>query len=179
MKLRVSVLAAVSALLAATPAAAQKTGSIEIGAFTQFTNFDNSLPLGDALGIGGRIAVHALPVLSVEFDVARVAHNDANNRPMHLWLVYNVPPVSRAEILAGAGVVWNKYGGGYDGTESGIGGFVAVRHRFNDRLALRLQGQSDFVPRPTNEDQNVTFNGNWGIQLGVSLFLNRGVVRTP
>ena len=179
MKFRVSVLAAVCALLAATSAAAQKTGSVEIGAFAQFTNFDNSLPLGDALGIGGRVAVHALPVLSVEFDIARASHNGANNKPMHLWLVYNVPPVSRAEIVAGAGLVWNSYGGGYEADDSGIAGFVAVRHRLNDMLALRFQGQTDFVPNPANENQNNTFNGNWGIQLGVSVLLNRPAAATP
>lgn len=174
MTFRVPVLAAVSALLAAAPLAGQaKQGSIEIGAFAQLTNFDNSLPLGNALGFGGRVGVHALPVLSVEVDFSTVSHNGTDNKPMHVWLVYNVPPVSRAEIVVGAGYVKNSYSGGYEGDDSGIAGFVGVRHRITDMIALRLQGQTDFMANPANENQNNRFNGNWAIQLGASVLLNR------
>jgi hypothetical protein len=178
MTFRVSVFAVVAALVAAVSAAAQKPGSIEIGGFAGYANYDNSLPLGSTIAFGGRVGVHVLPVLSLEVDVARASKNDATHTPLHAFVVYNVPPVSRAEIIVGGGYVRNSYSGAYDATDSGISWFAGVRHRVSDMLALRVCGRSDFIPSPANKSHQSTFNGNWAIQVGVSALLNRGA-RTP
>lgn len=178
MTFRVPVLAVAAALAAALPAAAQKQGSIEIGGFGGYANYDNSLPLGTTAAFGGRVGVHVLPVLSLEVDVARASKNGTDHTPVHVYVVYNVPPVSRAEIIVGGGYVRNSYSGTYDADDSGISGFVGVRHRVSDMLAVRADGRSDFIPNPENKSHQSTFNGNWGIQVGVSVLLNRGA-RAP
>lgn len=178
MTFRVPVLAVAAALAAAVPAAAQKQGSIEVGGFAGYANYDNSLPLGTAIAFGGRVGVHVLPILSLEVDVARASKDGAKHTPLHVFVVYNVPPVSPAEIIVGGGYVRNSYSGTYDADDSGISGFVGVRYRFSDMLALRVCGRSDFIPNPANKSHRSTFNGNWAIQVGVSALLNRGA-RTP
>jgi hypothetical protein len=173
MTCRLTVLAVVCALVAA-PAAAQRQGSVEVGGFLGYANYDNTLPLGNTLAFGGRVGVHVLPVLAVEATMSRASHNGADHSALHVFLAYNVPPVSRAEIVVGGGYVKNSYSGSYDADDSGIAGFVSIRHRLRDMLALRLDAVSDFIPSPANKSHMSTFNGNWGVQAGVSVLLNRG-----
>lgn len=173
MTFRVLLLAAGTVLTGTLPAHAQKQGSVEVGAFGAYLNADNSLPLGNAIGVGGRIAVNALSVLSVEVDLASVSKDGAKHRPLHVWLVYNVPPVSRAEIFAGVGYVRNSYTGSYEADDSGVAGQVGVRHRLSNTVAIRLDGHADFMPNAANKSYFASYNGNWGIGLGVSALLNR------
>lgn len=173
MTFRVLLLIAGAALTTALPARAQKRGSIEVGAFAAYLNADNSLAVGNALGFGGRVSVNALPFLAVEVDYASASKNGAKHQPLHVWLVYDVPPVSRAEVFAGIGYVRNKYTGTYDAKDSGVAGQVGVRQRFGKMVAVRLDGHADFMPNSANKSYLVSYNGNWGIGIGVSALLNR------
>jgi outer membrane protein with beta-barrel domain len=173
MTFRVLVLVVGAAWLAAVPARAQKRGSVEVGAFTAYMNADNSLPVGNAIGFGGRVGVNAMPWLSFEVDLAHASKNGATHSPLHVWLVYNVPPTSRVELFAGVGYVHNKYSGSYVATDNGIGGLVGVRQRFGKMLAIRLDGHADFIPSSANKSYLISYNGNWGVGIGVSALLNR------
>jgi Outer membrane protein beta-barrel domain len=173
MTFRVLVVVAGAACITALPARAQKPGSVEIGAYTAYLNADNSLLVGNALGFGGRVGVNALPYLAIEVDIAHASKNGASYRPLHVWLVYDVPPVSRAEIFAGIGYVKNSYSGDYKADDSGIAGQVGVRHRFGKMLALRIDGHADFMPDAANKSYLISYNGNWGIGVGFSALLNR------
>jgi hypothetical protein len=159
------------ALTGVLPARAQKPGSVEVGAFAAYINADSSLPVGNALGFGGRVAVNALPFLALELDIANASKNGATYRPLHLWLVYEVPPVSRAEIFFGVGFVRNSYTGSYDDT--GVAGEVGVRQRISNMLAVCIDGHADFMPNAANKSYLASFNGNWGIGIGLSALLNR------
>src|SRR2546421_9856899 len=46
-------LQAAAALVCALPVAAQRTGTIEVGGFARYVDFDNTLPMGDDMDIGG------------------------------------------------------------------------------------------------------------------------------
>jgi len=173
MTFRVLLLVVGAACTAAIPARAQKRGSFEIGAFAAYLNADNSLPVSNALGFGGRLGVNALTFLSVEVDIAHASKNGAGYRPLHVWLVYNVPPTSRAEVFAGVGFVSNTYTGTYKAKDSGMAGQVGVRQRFGKLLAIRLDGHADFMPNAANKSYLISYNGNWGVGIGVSALLNR------
>jgi hypothetical protein len=173
MTFRVLLLAVGAASSAVLPARAQKRGSFEIGGFAAYFNTDNSLAIGNALGFGGRVGVNALPYLAVELDVAHASKNGASYRPLHVWLVYDVPPVSRAEVFAGVGFVQNSYTGTYKAKDSGVAGQVGVRQRFGKMLAVRLDGHADFMPSSANKSYLISYNGNWGFGIGVSALLNR------
>jgi hypothetical protein len=173
MKSRVTVLAALSWLVAATPAAAQKPGSVEIGGFARFTDYDNSLPIFNGLGVGGRVAAQALPRLGVEVNYSSTSSEGVKHTPLRLMAVYSVPADPKTDILVGFGYVRNKYTGAYDATDSGLSGFVGVRYRVGNMLALRLDGGEDFVWNPANSSYQSAFNGNWGISAGLSVLLNQ------
>jgi hypothetical protein len=174
MTSRVTVLAVLSSLLAATPAAAQQLGSVEIGVFARFTDYDNSLPILHGLGVGGRVAVQALPRLGVEANLATTSSEGVKHSPLRVLLVYAVPADAKTDILVGGGYIHNTYSRAYRATDSGISGFVGLRYRFANMLALRVDGSSDFVWNPANASYRSAFNGNWGVSAGVSVLLNRG-----
>jgi len=177
MSLRVSVVCAVSALLLVRPAAAQRTGTIEVGGFLRFTDFDNSLNISNTLGVGGRLGVFVVPRISVEAEFSTTSTDsgpslNVKHTPFHLFGVYNHPADARADIVIGIGYVHNKYSDGASSTDNGVAGLVGVRYRFRDLLALRLDANEDFMPSPANKNPNASFNGNLGLQLGVSVMLN-------
>ena len=173
MTFRVLLVVVGAACTVAVPARAQKRGSFEIGLFAAYLNADNSLAIGNALGFGGRVGVNPLPFLAVEVDIAHASKNGAGYRPLHVWLVYDVPPTSRAEIFAGIGYVRNTYTGSYKAEDSGVAGQVGVRQRIGKMFAIRLDGHADFIPSSANKSYIASYNGNWGIGLGVSALLNR------
>jgi hypothetical protein len=173
MTFRVLLLVVGAACTAALPARAQKRGSFEIGGFAAYVNADNSLPVANALGFGGRVGVNPFSFLAIEVDIAHASKNGAGYRPLHVWLVYDVPSTSRAEVFAGIGFVRNTYTGTYDAKDSGVSGQVGVRQRFGKMLAVRLDGHADFMPNSANKSYLVSYNGNWGIGIGVSALLNR------
>jgi hypothetical protein len=173
MTFRVLLLVGGAALAASLPARAQKRGSVEVGAFAAYLNADNSLPVGNTVGFGARAGVNVMPYLSLEADIAHASKSGATYRPMHLWLVYDIPPVSRAELFFGVGYVRNSYSGSYKADDSGVAGEFGLRHRVSNMVALRLDGHADFMPSAANKSYLVSYNGNWGIGLGVSALLNR------
>ncbi|HWC73318.1 MAG TPA: outer membrane beta-barrel protein [Gemmatimonadales bacterium] len=173
MTFRVMLLVAGAAVVGVQPAVAQKRGSFEVGAFAAYLNADNSLAVGNTIGFGGRAGVNVFPYLALEVDYASASHNGAQYKPLHVYAVYEVPPVSRAELFFGIGYANNKYTGSYEAKDSGVGGIVGVRHRLNKGVALRLDGHADFMPNAANKSYLVSYNGNWGIGFGVSALLNR------
>ena len=66
----------------------------------------------------------------------------------------------------------NKYSDGVSSTDNGVAGLVGVRYRIRDLLALRIDANEDFMPSPANKSPSASFNGNLGLQLGVSVIVN-------
>ncbi len=173
MTFRVLALVVGAACTAALPARAQKRGSFEVGGFAAYVNADNSLPVDNALGFGGRVGVNAFSFLAVEVDIASASKSGSGYRPLHVWLVYDVPSTSRAEVFAGIGFVRNTYTGAYKAKDSGVAGQVGVRQKFGKMFAIRLDGHADFMPSAANKSYLVSYNGNWGFGIGFSALLNR------
>jgi len=173
MTFRVLLVVGAVAFASTLPARAQKPGSFEVGAFVAYLNADNSLPMRNAAGFGGRVGINTSPFLSLELDVASASKEGVRHRPLHVWLLYDAPLVTRAEMFLGVGVVSNTYTGAYKGTDSGIAAQVGVRHRVGRMLAVRVDGHADFMPSSANKSYLVSYNGNWGVGIGFSALLNR------
>src|SRR3989442_464655 len=130
MKVCVVVLCAVSALLLpARPAAAQRPGTIEVGGFARYTDFDNSLAYANKVGVGARIGVFLPAHFAIEGDLSRTITDgptvqSIHHRPLHLMLEYNVPASPQADIVVGGGYVHNTYNSSADTTDSGVTGVV-------------------------------------------------------
>lgn len=179
MKVRVLVLA-VSLSLLTRPVAAQKAGTIELGGFGRFTDYDNSLVFTNKVGIGGRAGVFLPAHFSVEADYSSTSNDlppaKVKYKPLHVMLLYNYP-LAESSVFVGGGYARNKYAyqtpsASSDTTDSGIAMIVGVRYRIQNLVALRLDLNEDFIPSPANKGPNTSFNGNLGMQLGVSVLVS-------
>src|SRR5256884_1759126 len=126
-------LAAVASLVLALPVTAQRAGTMEVGAFARYVDFDNTLGLGNAVGVGARAAVYTEAGLALELDVARVSAGSRTYTPVHLRAVHNAPMGARLQALVGAGYVRNWYGAP-SVADQGLSVLLGLRYRVQDRL---------------------------------------------
>ena len=172
MMTRVIRLAATASLAATLPLAAQRVGTIEIGAFARYTDFDNSLGFGNAIGVGGRGAVYVRPNLALELDVSR----STKYTPVHARLVGAFATGTRTELLLGGGYVRNSYGGALGQSDGGFSALLGVRYRMTERVWLRAGFDADAMFSTDNSRTNPFpfYSGNWDLQLGATLRLKGG-----
>ncbi len=121
MTSRAMRLLAVASVVLALPMAAQRAGTIEVGGFARYVNFDNTLPMGDDMDIGGRVGVYLEPALTLEVDLARSSQSSVTYTPLHVRAVYNGSVSGRIEALVGGGYVRNWYGAPYSASSCGCG----------------------------------------------------------
>src|SRR5687768_14677216 len=115
----------ITALLLASPVLAQpQRGTVELGLFGQYTEFDDRFRLDSGLGIGGRLGVFLSPRWALEGDAgyAKIKHDgspfvlgaaprnrttagavqdgpDHTYTPLYFRLAYNVPVGSRSALI--------------------------------------------------------------------------------
>jgi hypothetical protein len=173
MTSRVIGVLAVSALAVALPprGAAQQAGSVEVGAFTRYTNFDNSLGMGTGVGVGGRATVYLKPSVAFELDVARASSRSITYTPVHLRAVFEPPIGPRIVALAGVGYVRNWYGAPFDASDGGPSVLLGLRYHATDKLWVRLASDLDVMFHTASDSPFAFYNGNWAFQLGVGMRL--------
>ncbi len=175
MSLRRVVMLGITAVLAATPAAAQQRGTIELQGFGRYTLFDNTLLVDDKFGGGGRLGFFIFPRLILEADASYTSTtgplgSSVSYLPIHAYLTYNQPLSDRIAALLGAGYVHNEYGADVEGSDNGVAGLFGLRFLFAGPLALRIDGTVDYIPSPANL---ATENWHYGVQAGLSLVIGR------
>jgi outer membrane protein OmpA-like peptidoglycan-associated protein len=154
-----------------SPLQAQRTGTVEIGAFAQATYFDRSLHFHQGSGGGGaRLGFFFTPVLEVEGEGAFVSTTgrgglDVNYFPLRGRLLLNIPAGEHSSLLLGGGYVHNEYRDDLDGSDDGATGLVGVRLGLPGLPSIRLATYLDYIPSPSN---GASENWNWGIQAGLS-----------
>jgi hypothetical protein len=125
MACRITRLAVVVALVCAAPAAGQVAGTVELGAFARYTNFDHSLGMSNTIGAGGRLFVTVWPRVGFELDLSRTsastdrAGGTVTYTPLHARVVGTWPTGGRVEALLGGGYVRNSYGGAFEESDGG------------------------------------------------------------
>jgi hypothetical protein len=181
MMTRAIRIAAVASFAAALPGAAQGAGAVEIGAFARYTDFDRSLAMNNAVGVGAEAAVSLERAVALEVDVSRTTASrpgggSVTYTPVHVRLVAAVATGNRLDVLLGGGAVRNAYGGGLDASDGGVSALLGLRYRLSDRMCLRGGFDGDFMLH-TGSAQGSPFtfySGNWGLQLGAVLRLKGG-----
>ena len=173
MLARVMRLLAGATLVLAVPVAAQRAGTIEVGGFARYVDFDNTLPMGDDMGVGGRVGVYLEPALAVELDLARSSQSSVTYTPLHLRAVYIGAVSPRLDALVGGGYVRNWYGAPYSAADQGLTMLLGVRYHVRDQLWLRLGADLDVMFHTADNTLFTFYNGNWGIHFGPSVRLNR------
>ncbi len=169
--------AAVLAATFASPLAAQRTGTFEVGAFAQATYFDRTLRFDQGQGGGGaRLGFFLLPNLNVEADGSFVpttqgSDTDVNYFPVRAKVVFNVPTGRHTTLLLGGGYVRNMYRGDLDEDDNGATGLLGVRLGLPGLPSIRLGTYVDYMPSPFNGAKE---NWNWGLQFGLSFLFGAG-----
>jgi outer membrane protein OmpA-like peptidoglycan-associated protein len=154
-----------------SPLQAQRTGTVEIGAFAQATYFDRSLHFHQGSGGGGaRLGFFFTPVLEVEGEGAFVSTTgrgglDVNYFPLRGSLLLNIPAGEHSSLLLGGGYVHNEYRDDLDGSDDGATGLLGVRLGLPGLPSIRLATYLDYIPSPSS---GASENWNWGIQAGLS-----------
>lgn len=156
---------------ATLPAAAQERGTIEFGAFGNYSFYDDDLRLEDGWGAGVRVGAYIFPRLSVEFDVGR----RWADRPDGLesveveafaWRLTAVPVIlGPLSVLAGAGAIHTDVQTPLREETDGWQGLLGLKLDLGSTAALRVDGVMDF-----NDDES----RNKAVQFGLSLYRHPG-----
>src|SRR5688572_30203306 len=154
----------VATLVAASPVQAQRRGTVELGAFGAATSYDNSLVINNGSGAGLRVGAFLDPRWAVEFDgsgmgASRTGFADVHVNSLSARLAYTPMVFGRLSWVLAAGAVQTDYG---TRASYGMTGLVGAKMAFNDRVALRVDGIADYMPK--GKDTNT------GIRAGFSFF---------
>jgi hypothetical protein len=180
MASRITRLAVGVALVGAAPAAGQRAGAVEVGAFARYTNFDNSLSMTSTVGAGGRVSVALRPGFAFEVDVSRTsASSDPRGgavtyTPLHARVIGALPAGERMEVLVGGGYVRNVYGGAFEQSDGGLSTILGLRYHASNRVWMRLGVDLDVMFHSSSTSPFNFYNGNWSLQLGAGARLNGG-----
>jgi len=174
----------------AAQAGAPRAGTIEIGAFGQWTAFDanagrpNVVP-EDGFGYGARLGVFFTPRLQLEADgylspqdrdpdetfcCTGAQPTQVDVSAFALRLNYNFPLASLTHLIVGAGAVRTNYafGGGTgpeaDSASFGVSGLAGLRMALAGPLALRVDGVADYMPGH-NPEANLNLHARAGLSL--------------
>lgn len=179
--MRAGIRLATIMILAASPAAGQRAGTVELGLFARFTRFDQSLLFDNTIGGGGRLDVFFMHDLAVEASATvqsttTSGGGDVGVVPIELRLLYAAPVAASAAVLVGAGYVHQLYRKSFHAWEDGVTGLLGVRVDLGNRLVGRLQGVADYFPSPLNGTAAVQDNWDFSIQAGLGVQVGGGAV---
>jgi hypothetical protein len=171
MTARLTCAALAATLVCVLPrwAAAQRRGTLEIGAFGRYVNYDNAIGLDNAVAVGGRVALYLGPSFAIEADLAR----SPDHTPLHVRAAYEGSVSDRVEALIGFGLVHNWYGAPYHLGDDGISGLLGLRYRASQQLWVRVGLDLDAMFHTSNTSPFNFYTGNWGIHIGAGVPVNR------
>ena len=175
MTWRKLLVAAGTALAMASPAAAQRGGSVELGGFGMYPQLDQSLQWENKFGYGGLLGIYFANNLALEADVSRISTKtetgtlDVSVTAMRARLVYNIPVGGRARLMLGAGYSRTRAGKDFDANQSGGTAIAGFKIPLGGHLIWRIEGTMDYLTSPLNGDVTVNKNINYGLRSGLSL----------
>ncbi len=169
-------LAAATVLLLTTPLAAQRAGSVELGAYGVYPQFDKSLQFFNRVGYGGQLGIYFASNLALEADISRITTEqdgtpndlDVSVMPFRVRLAYNIPIGGNSRLAIGGGYVKTRLGDFYDNSESGFTALAGFKIGMGDHLILRLDGTMDYITGSLINDATVDRNINYNLRAGLS-----------
>jgi outer membrane protein OmpA-like peptidoglycan-associated protein len=168
----------------ASPAFAQKAGTVELGGFGRYTKFDSDLNFDNKFGFGGRLGIFLVSNLAIEGDASYTqTHSSGGNSlkaiPVHARLVFNVPLGGLGALLLGGGYTRQLFRSAYRETTSGVGGLAGFRIGTGSVVSFRAEATGDYIPNAESRFASPQLAGitqtksnlHWGGQAGLSLLL--------
>lgn len=159
-------------------------GMIELGAFAQYTKFDNAPgEPEDGIGYGGRLGVFLSdPRWQLEADgqvtpgLEWTQSRFAGDIDYQTWAVrmnYNMPIMAKSQFILGLGGVRTSYSAvraeNTDRTFTyhyGVSGLAGLRFGLTNRVALRVDGIVDYMPDTEPKNMNLAARGGLSLLLG-------------
>jgi peptidoglycan-associated lipoprotein len=158
-------------------------GMIELGAFAQYTHFDENAPgppEDDGIGFGGRVGVFLSDVhWQLEADGQLTPGLDwdqqafAGDLDFQTWAVrmnYNIPIMAKSQFILGLGGVRSNYSADTEDTNRsftynyGVSGLAGLRFGITNRVALRVDGLVEYMP--DTENLNLAARGGLSLLVG-------------
>jgi outer membrane protein OmpA-like peptidoglycan-associated protein len=184
MKLhRILGVAGLAVVTAAPIARAQNPGTLELGAFGQYTIFDKELNFDNAFGVGARGGFFIIKWLSVEGDISiqqtksDVQGEDITYRPMRFMVVTHWPLAEKVRLHLGGGYVQSVYDGRLTPNiyEDGITAIAGLRICTGQRWGLRLDAVPTYHPSPNQQPLEGT-SLHWSVRGGFSFYTRGGCI---
>src|SRR6266508_2759099 len=169
-------IAALLAIAAVAPAAAQRAASFELDGFGTWTKFDESLQFKDRFGAGGLVGIFFAKNVALESDASNTETHldsglpgDFSYIPIRARLAAHLPlGSSYSRLILGAGYVRALYRKDLRESDNGFTGLVGLKLGLSRHFALRADGIIDYVPDPFN---GVSSNVHYSARVGVSVLL--------
>jgi peptidoglycan-associated lipoprotein len=154
---RLAVASIVLAFVSSAEATAQKLGTTELGVFGQFTRADAAWHTDDGFGLGGRLGIFLNRRWELEGTFSASSFNNQAPRAsgtssvqtFNGQLNFNLPfgfGGQTHDLILEGGVGGQRFASHTDFSAPYGGG---LRVRFNDAVALRLDGIVEYVENPT------------------------------
>jgi outer membrane protein OmpA-like peptidoglycan-associated protein/opacity protein-like surface antigen len=168
------ILAALLAVAAAAPAAAQRAASVELDGFGTWTKFDKSLQFKDRFGAGGLLGIFIAKNIALEGDASYTQTHfdtglpgDFSYIPIRARLAAHLPlGSSYSRLILGAGYVSALYRKDLHERDNGLTGLVGLKLGLSRHFALRADGIIDYVPSPFNgAGSNVHYSARAGVSI--------------
>lgn len=158
-------------------ASAQQGGSVELGAFGIYPQFDESLQFDNKPGFGALLGFYFANNVSLDADFSRIktSWNAAGTDPdvsvtaFRGRLTAHIPIGGHSRLMLGGGYVRTRLGDDLDNSEDGITGLAGFKVGVGEHLALRFEGTLDYHFSPLNMDPTVNHNINYGLRFGASI----------
>jgi hypothetical protein len=173
MKRLVQLLAGL-VVVAAAPAAAQRSDNLEFNGFGSFWRFDRAFGLKSRFGGGARIGYNLTDRVGLEIvgDYVQTTNTagtaDVSVQAISANLVLTFPMGKASTVYATGGYTRAVFGAPYDFTENMVDGGVGARMFLSKHVALRVDGRAMYTPN------TMLPTGTWGGQVvgsaGVSYF---------
>lgn len=156
----------------ASPALAQRGGTVEIVPLAQYAFYPDSLALKNGIGIGAEVGLFVNRRLSLELagsyavtstpDSLSVAASGLSGR-----LVVHLPVRDQSHVLFGVGYARHQYARALDSVLGGVSGLVGLRFGIGPRLGLRVEATADYVAASGSGSIR-----QWGVaaQVGMSMY---------
>ena len=165
---------------AASTAAAQDRGTLDVGLFGRYTLLDASLDLDNAVGIGGRLGYFVMRNIALETQYSLTntkpqtgTAGNVQHKPIYVRLNWNYVLGAKTQGIVGAGWVRDQLDpkNSPNLTDDGYSFLLGMQRRLGDGgHALRLDLVTDFLTSPVNQTPANRFhNTNFALQAGLNL----------
>ena len=174
--MRASILAAITSLAVAVPAAAQRAGFYEFGMLGSYTSYDDLYLMDPAFGGGVRIGYFFSSKLALEGDVLFQQPYNVSGGQMEPLIgggsiLFHPVATNRFNAYLTAGYSLLDFGNidPYKFTDHGLHGGLGTRIFLGQNFALRLEGRAVWTPNSNSSFTNESVTHFVGIG-GLSFF---------